>query len=428
MLAGLEPADNPLDFIKKNLGEPQPPAPVVQQISDQVAASKAAEDAAAAEAQKKLLEPPPADPMPTFGDEKKPDDAPADAAKEPAQTPEGEEPVEGEPADPTRENFKKLKGHLREVHQTLTAVKTEKDTLQKELEDYKTGAVVPEVLKNYEMRIQELERWEKLHNLKASREYTEKYVAPVQEKINKLKGIFTDYGVPETAVQGVLDAAVNKTNRAELNAFLSEHFDELGAMEAKQVITELQSIQKAAKDAEAEPAKMLEQMQKEAEQTAVIRESERVSKIQGSARESWVDALLEIRKEGKVMELIRKDHDPEFNSKFVDPIISQAAIEYGRFVSDLAKAGIAELPKPLAAVAAKAFLLAHATAIAIPSRNAALKELEATTSAASRINGFIRPQVGGGVSKGGASAPSPQVEETPTQAAAGLINRILSGR
>jgi len=409
----MEKAASPLDFIKRNLAEPQTQPLDPQKVSDDVLKAKAEVPSVQ-------------EPIPTI---KKQTEEP----KKEELTPEPqkvEEPLDPELADDSnyQENYKKLKTKFKETKASLTQLQTEKETLTTDLEKYKTGEVVPQILRDKEQRIAELEKWEKIHNLKSSKEYTDKYIQPLSAKETQLKAILTDYGIPEESQGEVLTQALNTTNTADLNRFLSSHFDELGASEIKTIVKDIKHLQTEAKNAEAEPARVLSELTQEAQRTAEIKHQTKIQSIEANVRDSWVESLTEIRAEKKVLELIRKDNDPEFNKNFVDPILSQASLEYGKFVTELVDAGIENLPKPLAKVLAKAFLLAHATAVAIPSRNAAMQKVEEVTRNASRVNSLMRPQIGGGVASSAPAAPEVNLNTTVQQDAKALLNSVLSRR
>ena len=78
-------------------------------------------------------------------------------------------------------------------------------------------------------RISELERYEELVSLKTSPQYKEKFLRHLTDIKEKLAVIAKDYDIPEE----IMSQAMSLQSRADLNRFLSSHFDEVGALEVK---------------------------------------------------------------------------------------------------------------------------------------------------------------------------------------------------
>jgi hypothetical protein len=404
-------ADSPLDFVLKSTNSSvtvpapkveTPPAATVVPVSDTPL-------------------PKAADPMPVF------DDAPVAAAVEdaPAVDPDEEE-IDNVSDDPVKENYIKLKTKAKEAVKNYKEIKSQYDVTVSELEKYKKGEVVPEVLQSLENKVAELSKWEKLHNLKASDEYRERFVEPLNDNTEKLKNLFKSYGADEEQVEAAVNHALKLDNKADLNRFLAANFDLLGAEEAKTLIASTKQLQEDAKSAELEPAQALDRLLSESAAIKQAQEVQRVEKIKGTSKNAWVEALVDIRNEGKITELIRNEDDPEFNRKFVDPILTKSSQEFGRLIVELAKQGTKELPKELAKGLATMVLRATAQAVAVEARNVAIDHANKLQQASSRVDALFRPPVGGGVPRGnGAPAPKPA---SPTDAADKLINSVLSKR
>jgi hypothetical protein len=414
-------AVSPLDFILKNVQSETTtvpnPAPSIAAPAD-APTPKPAEPVSGNTAPAAAVSG--ADPMPTFGEKQEAKTQEAPLAEE--------DEIDQISEDPIKENYLKLRTKAKEATKTVKELAAQKAEIEERLKKYETGEIVPEILQEKENKIAELSKYEKLHNLKASDEYREKFVEPLNRNIDKLKRIFTDYGVaPEE-----LDAAINHTlsidNKAQLNAFLSENFpDALGAAEVRDIILDTKTVQQQAKEAEQEPTRVYEQLQQESQMLKQAREQQRMDKITETAKESWVESLLDIRTEGKITELIRKENDPVFNQKFVDPILQHSATEYGRLVTELAKNGLTEMTKDLAKGLAHMVLRATAQGLAFEARDVALQQLEEVQSSATRVNQLFRPQVGGGVPSS-RPAPQPAQAMTPKMAAEELVNNILLKR
>ena len=450
-LQGLQSGESPMDFIRRNLTEQQAatapapldapapqarpanmPNPLMQKVEPTVPAeSKAAESTTAPIVSK--------DETPVFDFEKK-DDAPklardgqnttndssADKVQPGVQKDGGAESAETDtdlPTDDTStggQHFKKLRLKVKETESTLKTVLAEKEDLKSQVEKYAKGEVIPEVLQQKEARIAELEHYEQLHNLKGSAAYKEKVAKPLEAKQARLKAIADDYGIPENT----LIEALNFEKESELNGFLANHFDGVGALEVKQLVTDMKSLHGQAAEMEKTPAQTLARIQQEQAQIEAAQDATRKNQLAASSRSAWIDALTDIRKDGRALELIRKENDNEHNTKFVDPILKQAAAEYGKFITAFAKAGIKELEPEVGRALAEAVLLAHASATALSTRTEAMRQAEEITNN-TRYNSLIRPSVGGGTVSS-VPAPAKAIEETPEQMARNQMNSILS--
>lgn len=404
IVGAMKQAESPLDFIRQNLRPTEP------QVDPQAIAN--AEKAKVDEAAQKAAE----IPEPTFETE------PVKQA-DPAAAPESEleDPLFADVADTTAENFKKLRTKAKEVTKKAKELESENSTLKSKLTEYETGTVVPEVLQAKETEIQRLSYYEKLVNFKGSKEYQEKFVKPVTELQTRLGEIAKDYEVPEETIQ----EALTISNRAELNRFLTDHFDEVGALEVKDLVGKIKSIQTEAFEAEKAPSDTLARMQSESATIYEQQRSQRVGTVVNTARGAWVETLQSIQAEANIPELTTLSNNTEHNEKVVKPIRVAAATEYGKIVKMLAESGLEQLPNDLAKALAKSVLLAHASATAIASRGHTAKELQTIATNIKRETSYERPAIGGGVPNGASAQPSAK-PNTPYEAAGQLINKVLS--
>lgn len=372
---------------------------------------------------------PKADVTPKFFDEVKPDEEKKDASTDSAESAVSEEGDGEEPSNPGAENFKKLRTAHREVKKTLAEITKEKEEIAAKLKAFETGEVVSDIVRQKDEEIARLTPYEKMVNLKQSKEYKEKFINPLQDTKAKLKEIFADYGVPQESLDAVVNKAINTQKRPELNSLLLDHLgnDELGATEAKNLIYKAWDIQKQAQAAEAEPTQALETLQQEHQAIEETREAERRNRIIKIATNTWTESLNEVREEGSLLELIHKEDDPEFNAAYPDRILPQAAKEYGKIVTELGKQGITDLPKPLAKAIAKMVLLAHASGVAVETRNRAMDHVDTLTQNLTRHHNQLRPQIGGGVARSGAGQ-APAKPLTPEQEAYNITRSILTKR
>ncbi len=403
-------ADNPLDFVLKatsksvTVPEPKPAAPAAVPEPQKVQPQQASV----------------VDPLPVF-------DAPADDAKQP-ETPAQEaateeDDIDSVPDDPVKENYLKLKSKAKEAVSNFKQLKVQHEQATQELERYKKGEVIPEVLQNLENKVAELSKWEKLYNLESSEDYQERYIKPLGETSDKLKALFKDYGATDDQIDAAVNHALKLENKADLNKFLAANFDVLGAEEAKSLISTVKQLQSSTEEARKEPIAMLERLQAESAQIKQAQDIQRMERIKGVAKDSWVESLLDIRQEGKLTELIRQENNPEFNKKYVEPILTQAANEYGKLVTELARQGVKEISKDLAKGLATMVLRATAQGVAVESREAALDYANQIKDTSSRVDALFRPAVGGGVARP-AARPAPKAI-TPESAADALLNKIL---
>jgi hypothetical protein len=439
-----QPGESPLDFIRKNSEIPgvQAPAKSPQDIfneaktaheqanTPQSSVAKETPGAGQSNAAGNKNEPQnkgadSAEPAPSFGADAKPDGATDPAAQ--ADSDAESDPLLQEPTDaPAREAFRALQGKFKDTRKTLKQKEQELLDAKKRLEELDTGKATPQAIEEREREIQRLKRYEQLVDLKKSPEYQEKFVKPLEEKKNRLKTIFKEYEIPAEVHDELIDKAVNSKSERELNEFLSESFDGIGALEVKGILNNVKDLATQAKEAENAPAKILAEIMAEGEQVRTAQEAQRKVQIYESAKSSWANTLGRIRNEGKIPELIPRDNDPEFNARFVNPILSQAVQDFQALVKQLADAGAKDIPEATLNALASAFLQAHATGVAVTTRNNALQHIKELEEGTQRYSGIIRPNVGGGVPSSAAVAP--QKSLTPEDEAKSITQSILSKR
>lgn len=320
-------------------------------------------------------------------------------------------------------NFKKVRETLKEKTNLLKQKDEELKTVSEKLKKYETGEVLPEVLSEKESEIERLRTYEKIVNLKGSVEYQEKYIKPISKIQEKINQIAADYDIPVD----VINDAVETTNQADLNRFLSDHFDNVGALEVKQLFTEMKNIQKEAQTAEKEPETAIQKLQQESAEIRQRVMQEKRVKLAGTVKNSWRNQLGRIHQEGKAKELISIEGDEEHNTNIVKPLLTAASQEYGKLVTMLADNGLEELPDSVADALARMVLLAHASATSITSREAAQRHAEEVTANAQRSTSYSRPLTSGGF--GGNSAPVAPVETpSPRELGRQLAHSVIQNR
>jgi hypothetical protein len=395
----LKPADDPLDFIKQNLrSTPEPVQVVIQQdIPTQV------------------VTPPPS--ASTGQSTETPQ-------SKPVETKEGEQPSNDLLSSVTKEKPTKEQSlaHLRKKAESFEnlAKQHEAKVLELEAEVARLKKLEEDELPKVKDRVKSLEHYEKLYALELSPEYQEQYLKPIEQAKERLKAIGAEYEIP----QDIMEQASTITNKKQLNQFLIEHFDELGALEVKNVINDIQNLQTKAEQAKKQPAIALEEMRQNAESREMQDLQVRTQKITHNATQGWIKALNELNAEDKYPELKIVDGDFKHN-EISRPIVENASAEYGKFVTLLAHLGLKELPEEAASIIAKRFALSEAALVMAQSRahhyNAA-QELINNSRRHAQLN---RPPIGGymNVESGSAQGARPS---SPTHAADILLSQVLS--
>lgn len=441
-----EPGDSPLDALNRNLvakraqnqaalngmqAPQEAPKPVQATPPPQPARQAAPSNAPTPPATPAPAAPPTAPPVddldaeiarefsiPMPGDE-----APTEAPPEPEVLPVDDD-LDADPA-PGNENslltnLKKLRTSHKETRERLKTLESDFQKKEKELEQYKTGEVIPDVVQELTNRVAYLEPFERLHNLKGSKAYKEKQ-APINEKKERLGEIASDYNMDPN----VLLEQLGTKNEASVNRFLSEHFDPVGALEVKKLLQEVHTLETNLQSFELEPGKALEVLERESVAMNAARDQERRGKMSTTAKASWVKAHQKIVAEGKTQEIILIPGDDNHNKKIVTPLLTKASVEYGKLVRSLMDAGLPELNEEVGVMLAEMIQRAHASAVAVTTRDQTLSEMDKLKERLERITHSDRPRLGG---SGGGSGPAPQASKGPRDAATlakDLISSVL---
>jgi hypothetical protein len=415
----LQDGDNILDFVKRNTPGYNPAASAIQQDVDRMAAERSEQVITAPE----TPDPTPApDVVPDItkediSEEQPPVEEPSeDQAEAAEEAPDEEDELKGSAA----ENFKKLRTKLKEVENDSGKKDKLLEEVTKELESYVKGEKIPEELKKREERLAELENYERILNLKKSTYYQDNFVKPIQQLGDKLDKIAKEYNIDPAQMQ----RAVNLKSEADLNRFLSNNFDTVGATEVKNIIREYQGVRAQAIEAEKEPEKAMTAMIESANAARAQAKIKRLQAMQSITKDSWKKSLDQIRDEGKIRELIYKEGDIEHNNKIFKPIIEAAASEYGKLVKELVANGLEDLPEPLAYALSRMCQLAHASAVAIDSRERAVSMAEELQTNTQRTNKYTRPSVSGKVGAGGSSKSGAGDPSSPMEAAERILQQV----
>ena len=409
--------ENPLEWLA-SMAPKQPaidPAAITQQVEAQRSAEKPAERLAPAP--ETQVDAPEFDlnPQPVIKggvDEPKPAETPTSEEAAPAESSEDVKPTK-------EENFRIVRSKLKETTEQVKAKEQEVETLKQKIQKYESGEEVAEPIKEKLTELEELERYRQIHSFKSSKLYQEAIVQPMSVLKKRLGEMAADYEIPEEVMSGM----VNAERESELNRFLSNHFDELGALEAKQLIVEMRKLSQKEADLQKTPDVAIQQLEESNRKLQDYKKQQAAGEVASASKAGWIDALLEVRAEGKAKELIPDEQDPDHSQKIVEPVLKSAATQYGKLVKMLAENGLEKLPKDLAKVLAKMVQLSAASAISIDSRNSAVEHARTIEENTNRTTRYLRPPVGGSMPSGAAPAPQKPLM-TPESAAAGILNKM----
>lgn len=404
--AGLPEGRTPMDVINAIVAKDNPPEPKLdpQAIADEIRNKR--------EEERKDAEP-----------VSQPSNEPQRAAEPIIPDIEPTTPREESTSDNSKEeNFKKIRLTLKEKSEALKAKEEELEKVRKENEDYKTGKVIPDYVHSDKTELERLRHFEKLHSLKTSKEYNEKFIKPITDIKQKLYGLGKEYEIPEE----VLDQAIGITDRRELNRFLENHFETLDAIKAKDLIDNVKEYTTKAREAELEPAKLLKDLEQEGAQIEAQRKSHLKSVLNERQNKAWSNSLATIRAEGKATELIPRSDDTEFNNTYVEPILKAAGTEFAKIVAKIESKLAEPLDEEEMYYLARMTQLAHASAVSMETRNRALTAADTLLKNTQRTNKYERPRIGGQDAPGtGANAP---VRETRDDRISALLEKGTAGR
>lgn len=419
ILGGMQrmtPGESPLDFIKKNL--------------------KIKNEEANAASNNPIVNPPtpeqpkvetaqtyPSNPSPTEIPRTEAAPTTPTPPSTPTETPEPNFEDETVEIAPEAVNFKKLRTKYKATSKTLKEREEETVSLRTKLKSYEEGEATPEVVRTLKERIEKLEPLEKIHNIKSSDAYRERIVTPMQNKTAELTALATDYGIPNE----VIEEAIDITNAKDLNRFVLNNFgDEVGALEAKNKIVEIQKLRNEAKTLEKEPDTYAEKLEREYQVANQAKDIERKNKIVSTSRSAFGESLNEILSKGEVRELMPRDNDPEYNERYGPALQAKAAENYGQMVRELAELGVKDLPPATAKALSNFALYGIAGMVATKRAEAAEKYIEEMERNSIRTTKYLRPGIGG--SGGGQVAAPPQVKAATTQDAARAHLESVLGR
>lgn len=328
-------------------------------------------------------------------------------AEEPVEevtAPVDEEPDMSDiPDDPKTENFKKLREAIKFERKDKRGIAKDFEATKAELERYKKGEVIPEIITAKDTKIQQLEKYETIVNGKLSEEYQTLVVKPIGEKQSALNKLAEDYQVPENIKNQLIQKIVETENEKERNSLITRYFpDAIGATKVEALVKELHQLGETALEMEKKPAEVMQTLQsqykakREKESEVVASQFESVSKV------SWTKALEKTAAEGLFPELIMDSTNAE-HSKVAEKNQHRAGIQYGALVKKLHENGLRTLPEDLATGLARAIQLSIGgvgIAKQLDAANKRIAELEGN-------NGMIATYFRPGMNSNGSKAPPP---------------------
>ena len=323
-----------------------------------------------------------------------------------------------DPKSNIKENFKKFRTKLKSLNQVNRDNAAELEALRKKVKDYDDGLAVPEITQKQAERIEELEKYEKLHNFKGSAVYQEKFAEPLARDVEAVNKLAEDYKIDPSVLHAAYGAkSEQETNKLLLNAFK----DDVGALDAKSLFRSMKKTQAEARAAEADIENSFTRMQQENDQLLFQKRVKANEAIKRVSKDSWAESLIELRKDSRFKEIQYVEGDTEHNEKYVRPILTKASQEYGRTIKILAEHGLTELPRELAMKFARSDQLAHYSAVLLEEKNNLQQEV-------ARLNKLVNDRGYGrrpGVNNTSAGATPSSNGTSSVSAGARVLARVM---
>lgn len=418
VLNGLERGGSPMDFVKRNLKPVTQPA-TDPQVVTRPDSMKPVDVTPVSEA--KL-----SDPLASFVDPfsdnaistpENGDKAKAEAALQ--NEPPVEEIPEENPAEKSKqESIAALRRKANETEQKFEELQRTHEEAQEEIRQYSSGEKFPEELSSLRDRVKELEHYEQLQAFRLSSEYIERFTEPLDQLKHSARELAQKYAVDEAK----LDQALAIEKIPDRNAFLLKAFkgDSVAALEARELLDDMESLDREAFEAEKTPATEWARLQNDARVKHQKQSDQRVDRIKTVARSVWSETLKEFNGNQSFPELSMRPNDIEHN-KVVKPLHELAAREYGALTVKLAEAGAADLPPDVMKVLSKWALLAQSYSVVTESRKQHYERSQQLEANGQRRGSMLRPQVGAH----SVSSPTPASKpDSPKAAAQELMKQV----
>jgi len=339
------------------------------------------------------------------------------------EDPETDIPETLDGVESPQQSFANLRKALKATKQEREAAAQKVLELEQRVAKFQTGEEIPEPLKDVHARVTELEHYKSLVSLKANPEYEKQVLAPLTDTKAKLVELYKAYGANPEKLQQLFANKDVKFRNSQLGAVLK---DPVAVLEAKNLLTQVDTLHQTQEHFEKQPTIALEQMVAAEIETRNANVRERLGEVKTRSSSAWVKALTDIRKEGKIFEIIPQAGNHEHNEKWVKPIVDKAAKQYGLIVKSLVEAGLRDLPENAAYAIARAVQQAYAAGSAAESRAVALAEADRVRQNAQRRSVYERPPMGSGNGAPRNGGPAPK--SSLAQGVAALTNQVLKGQ
>lgn len=299
--------------------------------------------------------------------------------------------AEEEKLTPAAENFKRLRESLKKERVAKRELEELLGTTKSSLERYEKGEHVPEIVRAKDERIAALEKYETIYALESSPYFQSHYVQPAIELRSKLDKLAVDYGVSKETLQAVVGVA----NKKEQNRLLSGYLGDIGGLEARKIIDDMDILGNKISEARKQPKEALDRLKELGAVEELEQKKVQASVFEAVAKTAWNTALEKTKTEGEYKEFIMHPTDAEYNKTVVEPIQHKAATQYGALVKQLADAGLKRLDPNLAVGLARMVQLSIAGALSLKDKAKVERQLNAVQQHNQRVTPYMRPAVGG---------------------------------
>ncbi len=317
------------------------------------------------------------------------------------------------------DSIKDLRKMHSEAQKKLTEKEKEVEKLAADLNKYKTGEALPDVVEEYKTKAKDMEKFRDLYDLESSPEYIKTYVEPLENAKKALKPVFEEYGVPFEE----LDRVLNEGGERKLNGFLTEHFDPVAATDIKNTLNRIKSIKADSIKAREAPRQALSQMLSNSEAAETRVKTERADRIDKTARMGWQKALTKLQETQKYPELTLRG-DPKHDA-YVKPIMENAAKEFGTVVTWLANNGLTDLPENISEILSTRFALSEAAAVMAESRSQMFGEYNKVIKNAKDTSSYENPPIGGSIRRGGnTTGANSKLPGSPQEAGQMILDQL----
>lgn len=295
---------------------------------------------------------------------------------------------------------------LRKKNEALSAEReakvSEAEELRTKIAKYESGETIPEPVRKLQDRVHELEHWEEVHNLKFSRGYKENFIEPLTNLQTEAQNLAAEYDIPAD----VFNQGLALTKEKDLNEFLLDHFDVLGAGKAKDLIQNINGIKGRQREAEAKPGEVLKEFESNYAARQEVELGQKMQAIEKNAVKGWSSGLAKLRAQELFPELEITGDLTRDNA--ANNVMQNASAEFGKAVKIMVMGGATNLPVEFLENMAQYYLLGHTSVSAAKSNEFYYTQNQDLIKTSRAQTPFRRPGVGGVVAKPSVNASTPQ--------------------